>query len=523
MGRTRLTMTPVEKQTVRRFTVRVGELSSDSDEESYGRLNWRSCTVNRFAWEDNESSDDESCCLLGSSARRQFLSLERNLAAIDQEEHGLCREASTSRIEACSTFLSRDSTLQEQSHREQESLLASLRKQHQEAYHRDQIGLRQLEKQIEDEKEIRRIAEEKRRLLDEQDRRRREAWLEAQRVAEEQKRAAELEQEALRARHQKELEENEKLLHRLTEISNADALEYRKSLALFLDSYNDALKPFCEDRSMKDVRRGTKKFITLSVQQISATQEQVKKKSMSLLEFLSQQHGLQQKFALVTLAAKIVSQCEAQITLLPSFAFPLAEVSVSIIRAFPDFWKLLHGMLQIECPFVVPVVFQPGERASKDMGYYQSMGFRIEDTEEASVKVENEEDYVNRQQGYMRLYAAILQADNTPDLTTAFLGRAWTFLSHLLNCIPASRYSATALDAFLSTAGYRMYASFHRQFEKLLLYVEDFFLKDLKETRDADCSAVAARLERYIQLREYQREPKGRTMPLRDSSSFNRA
>jgi nucleoporin GLE1 len=242
-----------------------------------------------------------------------------------------------------------------------------------------------------------------------------------------------------------------------------------------------------------------------------------------LLEFLSQQHGLQQKFALVTLASKIVSQCEAQITLLPSFAFPLAEVSVSIIRAFPDFWKLLHGMLQMECPFVVPVVFQPGQRASKDSRYYKSMGFRIEITDQSPAKVENEEDYVNRLQGYMRLYAAILQADSTPDLTADSLGRAWTFLSHFLNFIPASRYSATALDAFLSTAGYRMYACFNRQFEKLLCYIEDFFLKDLKDTLDVDSSAVAARLERYIQLREYQREPKGRTMPLRDSSSFNRA
>ena len=516
-------MTPVEKQTVGRFTVRVGELSSDSDEESYERLNWRSSSVRRFAWEDNESSDDESSCLLESSSRRKFLSLERNLALIDEKEQGLCRLASKSHIEAFSSFLSRDSTAQKQSHSEQERLLASLRKQHQEAYHRDQIGLRLLEKQIEDEKESIRVAEEKRRLLDEEDRRRREASLEAQRVAEERKRAEELEQEALRARQRKDLEENEKLQYKLTEISNADALEDRKSLALFLNSYNDALNPFCEDRSMKDVRRGIKKFITLSVQQISATQEQVKKKSMGLLEFLSQQHGLQQKFALVTLASKIVSQCEAQITLLPSFAFPLAEVSVSIIRAFPDFWKLLHGMLQMECPFVVPVVFQPGQRASKDSRYYKSMGFRIEITDQSPAKVENEEDYVNRLQGYMRLYAAILQADSTPDLTADSLGRAWTFLSHFLNFIPASRYSATALDAFLSTAGYRMYACFNRQFEKLLCYIEDFFLKDLKDTLDVDSSAVAARLERYIQLREYQREPKGRTMPLRDSSSFNRA
>ena len=38
----------------------------------------------------------------------------------------------------------------------------------------------------------------------------------------------------------------------------------------------------------------------------------------------------------------------------------------------------------------------------------------------------------------------------------------------LLNHLPANRVTATALDAFLRAAGFRMAAAYGRQFEKLL-------------------------------------------------------
>ena len=44
----------------------------------------------------------------------------------------------------------------------------------------------------------------------------------------------------------------------------------------------------------------------------------------------------------------------------------------------------------------------------------------------------------------------------------------WGAPSRLLNHLPANRATATALDAFLKAAGYRMAAAYGRQFEKLL-------------------------------------------------------
>jgi hypothetical protein len=59
---------------------------------------------------------------------------------------------------------------------------------------------------------------------------------------------------------------------------------------------------------------------------------------------------------------------------------------------------------------------------------------------------------VSRLQGFVRLYAAVLQVDRDPRRMEAALGHAWAYVAWLLNALPASRYTASALDAFLSVA-----------------------------------------------------------------------
>jgi nucleoporin GLE1 len=60
-------------------------------------------------------------------------------------------------------------------------------------------------------------------------------------------------------------------------------------------------------------------------------------------------------YALLTLAKKLLSQCEVQITRLHSFAFPLAEVAVAVGAAYPEFIDILLGQLHQVCVrLVVP-------------------------------------------------------------------------------------------------------------------------------------------------------------------------
>lgn len=499
--------------------IHLDELSCDSDSDRYysdDNENQRRSYIGgvwfaprKYVWEVGLSDDEDLCTVNSGGVEHTQQSLEQGLAVIEQEQD----EWSTSRkaqLLALETFLTHDATAQRQANQEQEILLESLRQQHREEYLKDRAAAQIVEKKYEEEK---RAEEDRRRLAEEEARRQRK---EEERLADEARRKEEHNLQML-----KEQEEKEKESYKLVQLSEPQSIQNRDALVALMNHYDEGLKAFCDDKSMKDARRGIKKFITLSVQQISATQEQVRKKSMGLIEFLSQQHGVHQKFALVTLASKMVSQCDAQVALIPSFAFPLAEVSGSIGRAYPDFTKLLIGMIQKECPLCVPVLFQPGPKASKNVEFYRAMMFLVDNGPTA--KIESEEEYVNRLQGYVRLYAALLQIDGPSDLSNVAMGQAWSYLACLLNTIPACRYSASALDAFLSIAGFRLFTTFRNQFEKIMKYIEMNFLKDLADVRDPDASAVATRLASYINMRQYCQVPKGRDMPLRDASSQNRA
>lgn len=59
----------------------------------------------------------------------------------------------------------------------------------------------------------------------------------------------------------------------------------------------------------------------------------------------------------------------------------------------------------------------------------------------------------------------------------------FTLVCRLLNELPATRVTATSVDAFLQVAGYRLYALYGRQFVKMLHYIDQVFLADLKRVR----------------------------------------
>lgn len=510
---------PSEREPTGHFAIRLlDEASSDSDSEvSYDYKRVQMATVlQQYAWDMSGDSSDEESCFSDSKIHQRVASLEQDMANIQQEEMEALR-SSQSRVDSLQTFLTKDSMTKSRS----EQVLQAIRQQHQAAYLRDQAAVQAVEQEMEMKMKAKRAEEEKKKQKEKAERQRQEEEQKRRQAAEEERLQELKKMEERRVQEQKELEEKEKEAYRLVQISEPDATAYRQRQAAVLQEYNTSLKAFCEDASMKDARRGIKKFITLSVQQISATQEQVNKKSNSLLHFLSEQHDLQRKFSLVTLASKMLSQCEVQITRLHSFAFPLGEVSVSIGRQYPEFLNVLVGMLHNECPLSIPLVFRPGPKGSKDVKYFRAMRFKVETTEASSVSVENEEEYVGRLQGYIRLYAAILQNDSPA--TDFGMSEAWSYVALLLNGIPSSRYSASALDAFLSIAGFKMYTRFRRQFEKLLAYVTAYFLQDLKDTNDPDANAVAARLESYIQSKVFLQPPEGRSMPVRDESSYSRA
>lgn len=280
---------------------------------------------------------------------------------------------------------------------------------------------------------------------------------------------------------------------------------------------------FQADPSMKDAKRAINKFITLNVQQISATVEQVVLKTKAFVGYLSQHREPQRVYAMLSLASKLLSQCEVQITRLHSFAFPLAEVIVGVGCSHNEFMSLFLGRLHAACPLTVPLIYEATDGSFENETKLR-MGYRVfEDAGNAGGgKVfESIDDYLARVQGYVMLYAAITQSSQPSN--PHGLQHAWAFMARLLNNIPTSRVTATCLDAFLKIAGYRLAQRYGRQFSKLLHVVQNEFLKELDSAGDSNTRAVSSRIRTYIATQRYASPPEGWQMPQRDVSSYDRA
>ena len=306
------------------------------------------------------------------------------------------------------------------------------------------------------------------------------------------------------------------------------AAQFHQRCAEKLAAALETVRPFVEDRAMRDIKRPIDKFITLNVQQISATLDQVRNKAQALATFISRHHDIQRTYALVTLASKLMSQCEVQITRLHAFAFPLAEVAVAVGAAHPDFLDILVARLHDACPLSVPMYY--GFRAGgNEVEYLRLMKYKIPSADDAAAaaaspqdqQVESTDEYLGRMQGYVMLYAAITQSDNPAN--PHGLRHAWEYLARLLNGLPPNRVTAAALDAFLKVTGYKLYAVYKGQFMKLLKLVEGYFLGELMQSNDPDARAVFTRLQIYFKTRQFQKPPEGREMPQFDSSSYDRA
>jgi hypothetical protein len=166
-----------------------------------------------------------------------------------------------------------------------------------------------------------------------------------------------------------------------------------------------------------------------------------------------------QLYGCLVLANKLLSQCDAQLTKLQSFAFPLATVAVHVGAAFPCFMDVLVAKLHRACmftvrargacslgPLAVPVPGlccwgvgrqwgpsccpsaseplpqphptphppqvpkyirkQQGQAAEE---YARAIGYREVDGSGGAARLESGDEYSSRVQGYVLLYAAITQ------------------------------------------------------------------------------------------------------------------
>ncbi|TQD82181.1 hypothetical protein C1H46_032269, partial [Malus baccata] len=215
--------------------------------------------------------------------------------------------------------------------------------------------------------------------------------------------------------------------------------------------------------------------ISKLIRQITGTKDSVRQKADELFNIFNDARS-PQSISIAAFAKKVVSNCET-----PRNA------------AFA-------------CGYVIVLVTSKSAFQSQE-AYYKAIGFK-----EDEGKIENVDNYLARLESYMKLYGALVQTEISRVENAHGLREGWAWMARFLNALPANRYTAVALKAFLYTAGYSLFKKYKSQFRKMLNIISDNFLKALKERRDSNLNSVIAEIEAFIKDNEFHREPEGRNL-----------
>ncbi|MCO5578266.1 hypothetical protein L7F22_032105 [Adiantum nelumboides] len=181
----------------------------------------------------------------------------------------------------------------------------------------------------------------------------------------------------------------------------------------------------------------------------------------------------------------------------------------------PEVMDVVLATLNQVCIFTVPkyYVFKTSQ-FENDKAYFKICGYK-----EDKGKLESTDEYVARMTAYVTLYAAITQAETDGIANPHGLKEGWAWCARLLNSLPADRLTASALEAYLKVAGFRLCQVYKKSFMRLVHVITTRFIVSLKQQDDPDSRAVVSRLETYIVTKQFLREPDGRSMPRTDLSS----
>ncbi|KAM9641571.1 mRNA export factor GLE1 isoform 2-T2 [Trichechus inunguis] len=179
-------------------------------------------------------------------------------------------------------------------------------------------------------------------------------------------------------------------------------------------------------------------------------------------------------FVQYKLAEKFVKQGEEEVASHHEAAFPIAVVASGIWELHPRVGDLILAHLHKKCPYSVP--FYPPFKEGMALEDYQRMlGYQVKDS-----KMEQQDNFLKRMSGMIRLYAAIIQLrwpyGNRQEIHPHGLNHGWRWLAQILNMEPLSDVTATLLFDFLEVCGNALMKQYQVQFWKMLLLIkEDYF------------------------------------------------
>ncbi|NXF38772.1 GLE1 protein, partial [Nyctibius bracteatus] len=226
------------------------------------------------------------------------------------------------------------------------------------------------------------------------------------------------------------------------------------------------------------------------------------------------QHPQGLDFVYYKLAEKFVNQGEEEVASHRDAAFPIAVVASGIWEIHPRVGDLFLAHLHKKCPYSVP--FYPAMKEGTSMEEYQRiLGYQVNDS-----KMEQQDRFLKRMSGMIRLYAAIIQLrwpyGNKQGTHPHGLSYGWRWLAQMLNMEPLVDVTATLLFDFLEVCGNALMKEYHGQFWKIMLFIrEDYFPRIEAITSSGQMGSVS-RFKQFLEKCLQQKEiplPKGTLQP----------
>ena len=327
------------------------------------------------------------------------------------------------------------------------------------------------------------------------------------------------EEEQARALEEAKQREAEKVP---TVYATAEALEAEKKSLQVLYAARERVAAYSASLEAKRERRTIIQRLTIHVQQVACTKDQVMKKADDVIrEFLTPatpEHI--RTYAMITLSKKILAQCDVQVAKLNRYAFALAEVLARCAAHIPELSEIFVALLREACPLALPKYYPfLKSKYADEKEYFKICGYAPSEDDPNSF--ESSDSYANRISGYMLLYGSYVQVSravvqNHPHS----IDQAWAWFARLLNKCPPNRQTAVALESFLKHAGYEFVKTYRSQGVKLLLVIAQQWIPKLESARDADAVPVISRLRTYLNERKFEILPEGSCMPKTDTSSL---
>lgn len=268
-----------------------------------------------------------------------------------------------------------------------------------------------------------------------------------------------------------------------------------------------------KDSQIKKIKMDLQKAATIPVSQISTIAgsklKEVFDKIHSLLSGKPVQSGGRSvcvtlnpqglDFVQYKLAEKFVKQGEEEVASHHEAAFPIAVVASGIWMLHPKVGDLILAHLHKKCPYSVP--FYPAFKEGMPLEDYQRMlGYQVTDS-----KVEQQDNFLKRMSGMIRLYAAIIQLQwpygSRQEAHPHGLNHGWRWLAQILNMEPLSDVTATLLFDFLEVCGNALMKQYQVQFWKMILLIKEDYFPRIEAITSSGQMGSFIRLKQFLEVR----------------------